>query len=375
MGCKVFRETTVAVSATVLMLTACKESATPARSPVPVRTAMVENIAIGNSVRYSASIVPYSQVDLAFQSGGYIDHVRQVKSASGGMRNIDEGDFVQKGTILAVVREQSYRDKLQQANAQLSRAQAEYEKAKLSFDRVSALYGSQSATKPDFDSAQAQLESTTAAVSGAKADVSEATTALGYCSLQAPFDGWIVKRSVDTGSFVGLATTGFTIASTQTVKAVFGLPDTAVGRVSLGQRLNISTDAFSQQFAGRITAISPAADPKSRVFSVEVTIPNSRNQLKSGMIASLALQGEPLERSVLTVPLSAVVRNPQSSDGFAVMVAQGDSEIESVRLRPVTLGDVYGNMIAANNGVHSGERVVTTGVSLVKDGDSIRVIP
>jgi multidrug efflux system membrane fusion protein len=370
------RETAVAASvAAALMLAACKESAVPAKSPVPVRTAMVQNIAIGNSVRYSASIVPYSQVDLAFQSGGYIDHVRQVKSASGGMRNIDQGDFVQKGTVLAVVREQSYRDKLQQANAQLSRAQAEYEKAKLSFDRVSALYRSQSATKPDFDSAQAQLESTTAGVSGAKADVSEATTALGYCSLRAPFDGWIVKRSVDTGSFVGLATNGFTIASTQTVKAVFGVPDTAVGRVRAGERLNISTDAFSQLFAGRVTAISPAADPKSRVFSVEVTIPNSKNQLKSGMIASLAIQGEPLEQSVLAVPLSAVVRNPQSSDGFAVMVAQGDSEIESVQLRPVALGDVYGNMIAANNGIQSGERVVTTGVSLIKDGDSVRVIP
>src|SRR5581483_6265700 len=312
---KIFRELALAASVAALMLAACKEPTISAKSPVPVRTAMVQNIVIGNSVRYSASIVPYSQVDLAFQSAGYIDHVRQVKSASGGMRNIDQGDFVQKGTVLAVVSEQSYRDKLQQANAQLSRAQAEYEKAKLSFDRVSALYASKSATKPDFDSAQAQLDSTTAAVSGAKADVNEATTALGYCSLRAPFDGWIVKRSVDTGSFVGLATNGFTIANTQTVKAVFGLPDTAVGRVRLGQRLSISTDALTQPFAGQITAISPAADPKSRVFSVEVTIPNARNQLKSGMIASLALQGEPLEQSVLAIPLAAVVRNPQISDG------------------------------------------------------------
>jgi multidrug efflux pump subunit AcrA (membrane-fusion protein) len=104
---KVFREIAVATSAAVLMLTACKESTISAKSPVPVRTAMVQNIALGNSVRYSANIVPYSQVDLAFQSAGYIDHVRQVKSASGGMRNIDQGDFVKKGTVLAVVREQS----------------------------------------------------------------------------------------------------------------------------------------------------------------------------------------------------------------------------------------------------------------------------
>jgi RND family efflux transporter MFP subunit len=369
------RAIAMAVSPVALLLAACKQSATPDKSPTPVRTAMVQNIAIGNSVRYSASIVPYSQVDLAFQSGGYVDRILQVKSSSGGMRNVDQGDFVRKGTVLAVVREQNYRDKLQQANAQLSRAQAEYEKAKLSFDRVSALYQSESATKPDFDSAQAQLDSTTAAVSGAKADVSEATTALGYCSLRAPFSGWIIKRTVDVGSFVGLATNGFTIANPQPVKAVFGIPDTAIGRVKLGQRLNISNDALGRQFAGKVTAISAAADPKSRVFSVEVTIPNPKNELKSGMIASLAIQGEPLPESALVVPLSAVVRDPKRQNGFAVMVAQGDSEIESVRLRPVALGNVYGNMIAASSGVQSGERVVTTGVSLLKDGDSVRVIP
>lgn len=375
MGPKVARAIAVAASPLILLQVACTKAAPPEKAAVPVRTSMVQNIAIGNSSRYSASIVPYSQVDLAFQSSGYVDRILQVKSSSGGMRNVDQGDFVRKGTVLAVVREQSYRDKLQQANAQLSRAQAEYEKAKLSFDRVSALYKSESATKPDFDSAQAQLDSTTAGVSGAKADVSEATTALGNCSLRAPFSGWIIKRTVDTGSFVGPATNGFTIANTQTVKAVFGIPDTSIGRVKMGQRLNISSDALGRQFAGKVTAISAAADPKSRVFSVEVTIPNAKNELKSGMIASLAIQGEVLPQSVLAVPLAAVVRDPRQSNGFAVMVAQGDSEVESVRLQPVVLGNVYGNMIAASSGIQSGQRVVTTGVSLLKDGDAVRVIP
>ena len=369
------RAIAVAASTGILLLTACTESRPTEKLAVPVRTSMVQNIAIGNTVRYSASIVPYSQVDLAFQSSGYIDRILQVRNASGGMRNVDQGDFVRSGTVLAVVREQSYRDKLQQANAQLARAQAEYEKAKSSFDRVSALYQSQSATKPDFDSAQAQLASTTASISGSKADVGEATTALGNCSLRAPFSGWIVKRTVDVGSFVGPATNGFTIANTQTVKAVFGIPDTSINRVKLGQRLNISTDARARESPGRVTAISAAADPKSRVFSVEVTIANPKNELKSGMIASLAIQGAVLPQSVLAVPLAAVVRNPQRSDGFAVMVAQGDAAVESVRLQPVVLGNVYGNMIAASSGIQSGDRVVTTGVSLLKDGDSVRVIP
>jgi RND family efflux transporter MFP subunit len=363
--------------ATALTLggTACKQQNSAEALPLPVHTAMVQTIAVGNGAKYSASIVPYAQVDLAFQSGGYVDSIRQVKSPSGGMRNIDQGDWVQKGTVLAVVRQQDYKDKLEQANAQLARSQAEYDKAKLTFDRTSALYASHSATKPDYDSATAQLASTTASVSGAKAQVSEANVALAYCELRAPFSGWVVKRSIDLGSLVGPATNGFTLADTESVKAVFGVPDTSISRVRLGQHLAISTDALPQQFAGRVSAISPAADPKSRVFSVEVTIPNPKNQLKSGMIASLALNGVQLPQSVLAVPLSAVIRDPARADNFAVMVTEGSGDFEAARLRPVELGDTYGNMITAKGGLTFGERVITTGVNLIKSGDRVRVIP
>jgi RND family efflux transporter MFP subunit len=364
------------LAATVLIgLTACRQQDAAETLPLPVHTALVQPVAVGNGVKYSASIVPYAQVTLAFQSAGYVDSIRQVKSPSGGMRNIDQGDWVQKGTVLAVVRQQDYLDKVQQAQAQLARAQAEYEKAKLSFDRVSALYASQSATKPDYDSAQAQLASTTASVSGAQAQLSEANVALAYCSLRAPFNGWIVSRNVDLGSLVGPATNGFTLADTQSVKAVFGVPDTTISRVRPGQHLAITTDAFPTPFAGRVSAISPAADPKSRVFSVEVTIPNPRDRLKSGMIASLALDGSQLPQSVLAVPLSAVIRDPDHGNNFAVMIAEGGGDTQTARLRGVELGDIYGNMIAAKGGLNSGESVITSGVGLVKNGDKVRIIP
>lgn len=354
---------------------ACRHQAVPQKQPLPVRTATVRSVTVGNAARYSASIVPYSQVDLAFQSSGYVDRVRQVTSASGGTRNIDQGDWVKKGTVLAVVSEQNYKDKLAQAKAQLSGAQAQHLKDKLSFDRISTLYSSQSATKPELDSAQAQLDASAAQVAAAEAQISEAQTALAYCSLQAPFDGWIVKRSVDTGSFVGAATNGFTIADTRIVKAIFGVPDTSISRVRVGQSQIITTDALPQAFKGRVTAISPSADPKSRVFSVEVSIANPKDELKSGMVASLSVDGAPLPRSVMAVPLSAVIHDPQRSNGFAVLTAQGDGEIESAQLRPVDLGEVYGDMIGVNGGLKFGERVVTTGATLVRSGDQVRVIP
>ena len=367
-----FRVLTGVVS---LGLSACNQANPQPKSLIPVRTAQVGSIDVGNALRYSASIAPYTQVDLAFKSNGYVESVLQVPSANGGRRNVDQGDWVKKDTVLAVVSRQDYLDKVQQADAQLSRAQAEYVKDKLSFDRTSALYSSQSATKPELDSAQAQLDSATAAVSAAKAQVSEAHIALDYCSLAAPFDGWIVKRSVDVGSLVGPLTNGFSIADTQTVKAVFGVPDIYISRARIGQRLAITTDAAQGEFEGRVTTISPAADPKSRVFSVDVSIQNPHNFLKSGMIATLSIAGKELARAVTAIPIGSVVRDPQRQDGFAVMVAQGQGSVVTARLRSVQLGDAYGNMIAVTGGLNHGENVITTGASMVKDGDQVQIIP
>jgi RND family efflux transporter MFP subunit len=365
---------TVVASYITFTAVACRHDSPAAAVPLPVHAAIVQMLSVDTGTKYSANIVPYAQVDLSFKSNGYVERIHQVKNPSGGTRNVDQGDWVPKGTVLALVSQQDYIDKLQQAQAQLARGQAEQEKAKLSFDRVSSLYSTQSATKPDYDSAKAQMESTNASVSGAQAQVSEAKVALDYCSLRAPFNGWLVKRNVDLGSLVGPATNGFTLADTSSVKAVFGVPDIFISRVKPGQRLVVTMDALSHPVDGRVSAISPAADPKSRVFSVEVTIPNAKDELKSGMIASLSLDGARLTVPALAVPLSAVIRDPARANGFAVMTIEGTGDIVSARLQPVDLGDPHGNMIIVRSGLRTGQTVITTGVTLIKSGDQVRVI-
>jgi RND family efflux transporter MFP subunit len=363
----------VAVPAAIAM-SACSRAESEPRPLTPVRIAQVQNISTGSETRYSANIVPNAQVDLAFKSGGYVVSIRQVKGNDGRSRSIDTGDWVSRGTVLAVVRQQDYTDRREQAQAQLARAQADFDHAKLSFDRTSNLYSTQSATKPDFDQAKAQYDSSIASLNNAKAALAETQTALDDSSLRAPFDGWIINRSVDIGALVGPTGPAFTIADTRSVRAVFGVPDNAMGRIKLGQRQAITTDSFPDEFSGRVSAISPAADPKSRVYSVEVTIPNPRNQLKSGMIASLSLGGEILPTSVLAVPLSAVIRDPQNAEGFAVLIAEGAGDPITVRSHHVELGDAYGNMIQVLSGLKTEERVVTAGSTLVRSGDKVRIM-
>src|SRR5262249_48074678 len=125
---------------------------------------------------------------------------------------------------------------------------------------------------------------------------------------------------------------------------------------------------------GRVTTISTSADAKSRVYAVEVMIPNPKDLLKSGMIATLAVGGEDFPQPVLGVPLEAVIRDPRQPSRFAVLVTNTEGENTKAHLRPVELGDAYGNMVAIHRGLSVNEQVITTGASLIKDGDSVRIL-
>ncbi len=361
--------------ASVAMIIGCRSNPTAPQPLTPVRTAEVQSIEAGTSNTYSANIQPYQQVDLAFKSNGYLTSIRQVKDATGHARNIDQGDWVAKGTVLATVDEGDYKEKLQQAKAQLDRAQANYDRAKLSFDRMSVLYQNGAATKPDYDNANAQMLDGLAAIQSAKASIAEQQIALAYCELRAPFDGWLVKRNVDVGQLVGPATNGFTISDVRSVKAVFGVPDTSMEHIRLGSPETITTDALPGNFNGHVTSISPSADPKSRVYSVEVTLPNGDNRLKAGMIASISIGGGKVNTRVDVVPLTAVVRSPGNPNGFAVFVTEGAGDTVKVHTQDVTLGDTYGNNIAVLSGLNDKDRVVTSGTNMIRNGDQVRVIP
>ncbi len=335
-----------------IVTTACRQASSDEKPLTPVRISEVTTINAGSSNTYSANIQPYQQVDLAFKSSGYLVSIKQVRDANGHTRNIDQGDYVARGTVLAVVQKDDYQQKLDQAKASLAKAQAEHERAKLSFDRMSVLYKAGAATLPDYDDSRAQEQSTQAAVDNANAQIAEAQIALGYCDLSAPFDSWVLKRNVDVGTLVSAATSGFSLADTRTVKAVFGVPDTAVGHIQPGSPQTVTTEAYRKTFSGHVTAISAGADPKSRVYSVEVRIDNPENLLKAGMIASITIGNPGPAGGVMVVPISSVVKSPTTANGFAVFVAEGDGGTVKVHTQDVTLGNTYGNMIAVTGGLN-----------------------
>jgi RND family efflux transporter MFP subunit len=415
----------------LVLLVAC-QSKQVQKPPVPVKVANVELHAANSGARYSATIIPRTQVELAFKVDGYVDSLQRVRGVDGNMRDLQEGDRIAAGAVLARVRQSEYQAKFKEAEsqasearsaidtsksqyqealsgiesskAQLADAEATYEKAKFDFDRAQNLFASQALTKANYDAAKAQLETSTAKVAAARSQVgmvqaransaksqievikAKSTAAqavvhqkiipLQDTALKAPLNGFVLQKSVEKGTLVSSGKTGFVVADLSSVKASFGVADIAVPEMKLGSKLSVETEIMpGTEFQGQITSVFPAADPKSRVFSVEVTIPNQKHLLRPGMIVSLRVGRSEAVQAQPVVPLNAIVKSTTDPNGYAVFVLIEQSGRQLARVRDVKLGETYGNTIAVTEGVKEGDRVITTGVTLVRDGDAVKVIP
>jgi RND family efflux transporter MFP subunit len=403
------------------------------KSAVPVKVAAVElNTAGGGEQRYSATIIPRIEVELAFKVGGYVDAIQQVRGVDGRARDLQEGDRITAGAVLARVRQSDYQVKVKEAEsqahearsaidaakaqyqealsgiasskAQLAEAEAAFEKAKLDYDRAQTLIASQSLTKSNFDAAKAQFDAATAKVAaarsqvgmiearadsakaqieviearsrGAQAVVQEKMIPLQDTALRAPLSGVVLKKSVEKGTLVSPGTAGFVVADTSSVKAVFGVADVAVPEMKPGSTLFVETETMpGTEFRGQITAVFPAADPKSRSFNVEVTIPNPEFLLRPNTVVSLKVGTMQDAPAPPAVPLNAVIKAKSNPNGYAVFVVTEQDGRQIARLRDVKLGESYGNTVAVTEGLKQGERVITTGNTLVNDGDQVKVIP
>lgn len=385
------------------LVTGCTKAKSAEKAPTPVKAEAVESYSASNASRYSASIVPGSEVELSFSVGGYLDRLAQVKGVDGRMRKVQQGDSIPRGLVLASIRAKDYSVKVDQASGQLAQARASLltsskqvdeaevgaEKARLDFERAQALFATQSITKSEYDSAKSQHDLYKAKIETAKsqlrvveaqiaaAEAARAAAAISQddTTLRAPIDGLLLQRAVEVGELLSPGKPAFVLADTSVVKALFGVPDLEVQNLKGGSTLSVELDALpGRAFTGQITSISPSADQKTRLFEVEVSIPNPQHLLKVGMIASLTLAST-IGEQALVVPLNSIVRSKDQPDQYALFVVEETGGKQHVRLRSVTLGDAFGNRVAVNSGVKVGDRVITSGSSRLVDGEAVQVIP
>src|SRR5439155_1445366 len=144
-----------------------------------------------------------------------------------------------------------------------------------------------------------------------------------------------IKRLIEVGALVRPGAPAFTLAETAYVRAVFGVPDGGLAGIRLGSPVTVTSDARpGVRLRGQVTAISPSADPKSRVFQVEVTIPNPHRRLDVGFIVTAAFAGGSVGQAKTVVPMQAIIGRTDTTSGYAVYVVESEGGKAAVRLRP-----------------------------------------
>ena len=321
-------------SIAVLILAGCAKETIPTPSPVPVKTEAVSTHEVRPTWRYSGEIRPDKQVQLAFKEPGYVDSLRRTRGADGVWRELQVGDEVPAGVVLAHLRpsdyqaslsaavgqRESFQGALEGAKADMEKARADQTKADLDFQRAQALYAAKAMTRPDYDAAVAhhnaaeasvqsalqQIEARRGHLDTARAQIASARISLGDTNLISPMPGVIVEKDVERGTLVAGGTRAFVLDDMRVAKVAFGVPDNMLPRFRIGLPVPVQVEAIGKTLPGRITQIAASADRVSRVFNIEVSVPNGDGFLKEGMIASVQIQQASPE-AVPVVPLTALM--------------------------------------------------------------------
>jgi len=355
----------------------CARAPQAEQTATPVRAERVKPMSAERGVRYSAQIIPVDQVSLSFKTSGYVLDLLQVRDEAGRSRDLEKGDAVTAGALLARVEERDYRSKVSRAEASVAQAGAQEEKASQDLGRAETLFAADALPKPDLDAARAAHRSAVAATAAARADLEVAKSSLEDTSLRAPRRGVVLERRIDRGALASPGTVVFVLGAVDSLKAVFGVPDGVVREMRLGMPLTATADAVvDRTFTGRVTTIAPAADRDTHLFSVEVTIPNTDGMLRPGMIATIQLddrhEAAPAARTP-SVPLTAIVKDTTKDGAYAVFIV--DSQSSQAKLRAITPGPIAGDGIQIASGLNAGEQVIVSGAARLRDGERITVIP
>jgi cobalt-zinc-cadmium efflux system membrane fusion protein len=281
------------------------------------------------------------------------------------------GDSVRAGQPLLRVSSPDY----SQARSGYLKAKDAYALADKNYKRSQDLYAHKAIAERDLEQAEsartqaeADVESSADvlhALGIANPDVKPTTTL--EIPLLAPVNGEIVERLVGPGQLLQAGTTQcFTISDTTKVWVLVNVYQSDMGSVHVGDAAEISTDAYSQVFRGRISYVAPAVDPTTRTLQERIETENPDHRLKKDMYVTATVHAGVTDNA-LTVPDSAVLRDTENQP--FVYVLSGSNQFAR---RLVTLGDSVGGQTQIRTGLKEGESVAGDGSLFLQFRNSLQ---
>lgn len=252
------------------------------------RTAKVERQPIKVQVVATGQIQPIYKVEIKSKASGEVLSLK-----------LNEGDFVKKGTVIALIEKTDALAAFNQAEADLSVAKATLKQVETNTERSRKLFEQKLISQLEMDAALLELEQRKAQLIRAQAIYDQAKIRLNDCVVRSPIDGIVLDKPVDEGQVImgGLntvsgGTTIVTIADMSRVYVYANIDEVDVGKIKLGQEAVIVADAFpDEKFIGKVLRIDPLAKVEQNVtrFPVVIEVPNPKYRLLAGMNATVTI--------------------------------------------------------------------------------------
>lgn len=214
----------------------------------------------------------------------------------------------------------------------------------------------------------AAIQSAKAAVEAAQTQVGTAQQALADTVIRAPFSGFVSDRPTAVGEFVTSASIIVVLLRTNPMKIQIRVSESDIPAVMLGRGVSVSVDAYPERrFAGTVTAINPSLDPTSRAATVEASIENGDNALRSGMFGTARIIKEGGGVGIF-VPKTAIYNDQPTQSYRAFVIVDGVA-----KLRVIQLGTEEGDYQQILSGLEADETVATSNLDQLYEGAKVAV--
>lgn len=339
----------IGVLAGLFLLAGCTKAEPkqePADAAPAVRIASVGAQQQAATIRGVGTVSLRREASLGFTSAGRIARL-----------NVNEGDSVRAGQVLAALDTTT-------VAADLTRARAERERAAAEFRRSSNLMAQGWITRPRFENAQASLQAADASVSAARFQATNAT-------ITAPGGGIVLARLAEPGQVVATGTPVLVIGEAASGYVLrVPLSDRDAARLVEGVPARVTLAALGNRpIVGRVIEIAGRGDRATGTFTVEIALPADA-RLRSGHIGEAVITASTQTVTALTVPATAIFA-ARAGEGFVYVI---DRANRRVRLRRVTIADATDGGIEVTGGLSRGELIATSRVDRLKDGQVIAPI-
>jgi RND family efflux transporter MFP subunit len=385
-------------SYSVALITSCARTsagAQPAQlppDPLTVAVAKATRTDLSSDLVLTAEFEPFQEIDVMAKVSGYIKEI-----------NVDIGDRVKEGQLLATLEIPEMQDDLtraaaaiEEANAELAtardelqRAQSAHDMAHLSYTRILDVSKKEPGLVPqqEVDEAHSRDLVSEAQVSGAKSHIAASEqrihvsqaeqgrfkTVYQYAVITAPFAGVVTKRYANKGSLIQAGTASqsqampvIRLSENGLLRLALPVPESTVSLIHLGEPVDVKVSAANRTFPGRVARFADKVDSSTRTMKTEVDVPNPGLVLIPGMYAEVDLTTEQ-HKHVLSVPVEAV---DGSGDSASVDVVDASGAIQVV---PIRLGIESAQRIEVRSGdLKEGDRVVVGSRASLKAGNKVQ---